>query len=188
MDRDGVINKMVFINGQFNSPKKASQVKLVKGVVRVITWLNRKKVPVIEITNQPDVALGKYEWKTLEEIEKRVHSLLNKKGAKINKIYRCFHHPKSNISELKVNCDCRKPKSGMLIQAARELNLDLKTSVVLGDNATDMQAGKKVGCKTILFFHTDNLENKIRINKEYKAGFKVYSHKEALSILGKLFQ
>lgn len=188
LDRDGVVNQMIYSAGKFDSPKRVSQVKLVDGIVEVIIWLNKKKIPVIEVTNQPDVALEKYDWKTLEEIEKKIHNLLNKKGVKINKIYRCLHHPKSNLTDLKIDCECRKPKSGMLIQAADELNLDLQGSVILGDNVTDMKAGKNVGCKTILFFHTNDLEEKVNASKRYKADFKVYSNKEVLPILRRLFQ
>jgi len=188
IDRDGVINKMVSIAGKYDSPKKAAHVVLVEGVVEVISWLNNKKIPVIEITNQPDFALGNYDWQTLGDIESRVHDLLNRAGVYIDKIYQCFHHPNSIHPDLNINCDCRKPKSGLLIQAARELNLDLKHSVILGDNATDMEAGKNVGCKTILFFHTYDIKEKVNVNKKYKADFKVYSHQGVIPILRKLFK
>lgn len=189
IDRDGVINKMIIQkNGLFDSPQNTTQVSLVDGVVKVISWLNKNRIPVIEVTNQPGVALSKMSWGQLEKIDKKIHLLLSQKGVYIDRIYRCFHNPKSNLIELKKDCDCRKPKSGMLIQAAREFNLDLERSVILGDNATDMEAGKNVGCETILFFHTYDIKEKVDINKEYKADFKVYSHQEVIPILRKLFE
>ena len=188
IDRDGIINQMTYIDGKFDSPKKVSQVKLVKGVAEVIAWLNKKRIPVVEVTNQPDVALEKYDLKTLEEIEKKIHYLLNKKAAKVNKIYRCLHHPKSHYSDLNIDCDCRKPKSGMLIQAAKELDIDLKKSVVIGDNATDMEVGRNMGCKTVLFFHENDIQEKVNINKRYQADYKVYSHKQVKEVIIQLFK
>lgn len=187
LDRDGVINKMVSNKRKFDSPKKASEVVLVEGIIEVITWLNKKKVSVIEITNQPDVALGKYDWQTLEDVERRVHYLLNEQNVKIDKIYRCLHHPNSLHPDLNINCDCRKPKSGLFIQSAKELNIDLKNSIFLGDSATDVEAGKTAGCTTILFFHSDDLAKKIKAKKISNPDFIVYSLKEVIPILNFFF-
>ncbi|MBI2596924.1 HAD-IIIA family hydrolase [Candidatus Daviesbacteria bacterium] len=188
LDRDGVINQMISYKGEFDSPKKVSDVKLVEGVAEVISWLNKKNIPVIEVTNQPGVALGKVNWKTLEAIEKSIHNLLVKDGVRINKVYRCFHHPKAILLDFKLECNCRKPKTGMLIQAAKDLEIKLSESVLFGDNATDIEAGKRVGCKTILFLHTNDTPEKIAAKQNAEPDFKVYSHKEALTILKKLLK
>ncbi len=187
-DRDGVINKMIFQNGKYDSPQKVSHVELIEGVTKVIAWLNEKNIPVIEVTNQPGVALGKIDWQTLERIEKKIHDLLYKHGAKVNKIYRCFHHPESIIDELKIECDCRKPKAGMLIKASEEMDIELNGRVFLGDNDTDMEAGRKAGVKTILFYHSNDTPEKVAARQNYPSDFRVYSHQETLLILKKLFK
>ncbi len=187
IDRDGVINQMVSYNGKFDSPKSASDVKLVDGVTEVISWLNKKNIPVVEITNQPGVALGKFDLQTLEDIEKKVHYLLSKKGVKIDKVYRCLHHPESVVEDLKIICNCRKPKVGMLIQASKDLEIQLTESILLGDNATDIEAGKQVGSKTILFFHPNDIPEKVNIKKNSQPDFIVHSHLEVLQVLKEKF-
>lgn len=189
IDRDGVINKMIFQReGFFDSPQSVEQVKLTEGIAELISWLNKENIPVVEISNQPGFALGKMDFEKLESIEKEIHSLLNIQDARIDKTYRCFHHPNSKIEHLKKECDCRKPKPGLLLQAASEMDLDLEKSVILGDNSTDMEAGKKVGCKTVLFFHTNDVAHKVEANKSYPSEFRVHSHKETLPLLIQLFK
>lgn len=188
IDRDGVVNQMVSYRGKFDSPRKASHVKLVEGVTEVISWLNKKNIPVVEITNQPGVALGKFDWKILEEIEKKINNLLIKEGAKINKVYRCFHHPKALLSDLKSECNCRKPKTGMLIQAAKDLDIKFSESILVGDSATDIEAGKKIGCKTILFYHTNDIAEKITAKQNSQPDYKVFSHLEVLAIIKRFFK
>lgn len=179
---------MVLINGQFDSPQNPRQVSLVEGIIDLIAWFNKKGVPVIEVTNQPGPALGKMKLTTLKNIEKKIHKLLNKKGVHIDHIYSCLHHPEAILSKFKISCACRKPKAGLLLQAGSELNINFKKSVILGDNATDMEAGKIVGCKTILLFHSNNLLHKVKANKIYQADYKVSSHSEALEVLRKLYK
>jgi mannose-1-phosphate guanylyltransferase/phosphomannomutase len=188
IDRDGVINKMVLQkDGLFDSPQTIKQVSLVPGIIEMINWLNNKNIPVIEVSNQPGVALGKMDWQLLENIENNIHSLLNEHGVHIDKVYRCLHHPEAQIKELKIECCCRKPEAGLLFKAAQELDLDLKNSVILGDNVSDMESGKKAGCKTILFFHNEDVLYKVKAKQNYMPQFKIYSLKEITPILIKLF-
>lgn len=187
LDRDGVINQMFLQrDGTFDSPQNIDQVFLVNGICEIILLMNHHDIPVIEISNQPGVALGKMDWDMQENIEKKIHQLLNDQGVKVNNVYRCFHHPRATKSELKIVCDCRKPNSGLLLEAAQELGIDLKNSLVLGDNYTDIEAGKKVGCKGILFSHANDLQNKLKMNNEYITELKVNSLSEVIPILNKL--
>lgn len=189
LDRDGIIIKMVLqASGTYDSPQTVEQVSLVEDISKIITWLNKKNIPVVEISNQPGVALGKTNWQTLEEIEEKAHTLLDKQDVHLDRIYRCFHHPKSQDEKLKIICDCRKPKPGMLLQAAKELNLDLNKCVFLGDNATDVEAGKAVGCITLLYFHENDLEEKIKAKKVSRPDFIVYSLQEVIPILMEVFK
>lgn len=188
LDRDGVINRMVLINGQFDSPQNIKQIFLVPGITSLIEWLNKKGVLIIEVTNQPGVALGKISFKDLDKVENKIHKLLNKDGVKVDKIFRCIHHPNSLNPKFNIACNCRKPKAGMLIKAAKQLNIDLKGSAILGDNATDMEAGKKAGCKTILFYHEEDTLEKIAAKRNSQFDFRVTSHQQALSIIKELFE
>lgn len=188
IDRDGVINHMVSSKSEgFDSPQRSEDVRLVKGIADVIVWLNKQRIPVIEITNQPGVAKGKMDMKTLESIEARVHDLLKQSGVTIDYVYRCLHHPRGVVSELTVECDCRKPKPGLLIKAAAKLHIDLKRSIMLGDNASDVEAGKNAGCKTIIFIHEEDTPEKIEKAKKVEADFKITKISEIIPILENFF-
>ena len=188
VDRDGVINRMVLYGDQYDSPQSQDDVKLVLGIESVISWANQRRILVIEITNQPGVAKGKMTQKTADQIENRVHKLLLARGAKINKIYICPHHPKGVVMALTKECDCRKPKPGLLRQAARELNIDLTKSVFLGDGAADDQAGKSVGCFTILLDHEENEPKKVEEARIVKPHHRVRSLNKVVPILAKYFK
>jgi D-glycero-D-manno-heptose 1,7-bisphosphate phosphatase len=189
VDRDGIINKMVLQkDGGFDSPQEVGQVKLVEGIEKIFKWLNARGIPIIEVSNQPGVAKGKMSVETLDAVEDRVHELLKTEGVHIDKVYRCLHHPQAAVAKWKVNCDCRKPNAGLLLQAIRDLGIDAKESVILGDNVSDMEAGKKVGVKTILFFHKDDVPSKVTMNEHYRdADYRVTSHDEVMPIFIKLF-
>ena len=178
IDRDGVMIKMVRYDYGWDSAQKPKDVRLVEGVEKVVGWANRKSIPVIEISNQPGVAKGKMNQKTSEAIEKKTHELLAKKGVKVNNVCICPH--------LDGECECRKPKPGLLLQAAKELNIDLKSSVFLGDKKSDVDAGKLVGCKTIIYLHDEDLPEKVEEAKRAKADYKVRSMKEVLAVLERI--
>lgn len=188
IDRDGVINHLVPSKSEnFDSPQKPKDVKLIEGIIDVIIWVNKHGIPAIEVSNQPGVAKGKMDMKTLESIEARVHELLKMSGAVINHVYRCFHHPRGVVTELTKECYCRKPKPGLLIKAAAELNIDLKKSIMLGDNASDVEVGKNAGCKTIIFLHGKDALEKIEKAKKIEADYKITKISEVISILEKFF-
>ena len=189
IDRDGIINHMILQkDGFFDPPRNVEQVKLIEGIIEIIYWLNKKNIPIIEVSNQPGFALGKMSLKKMEAIEDEIHNKLNQKKVYVDKVYHCHHHPNSIIKYLKIDCKCRKPKSGLFQLAESEMKLDLEQSVILGDNVSDMEAGKNVGCKTILFLHNNDLPHKVIANKDYIPEFKVYSHKEVIPILMKIFK
>jgi len=187
IDRDGVINAMFMQkDGFFDSPQNKGQIRLVENIEKVIGWANSHTIPVIEISNQPGFALGKMNMETLEDIENSIHNQLAKKGATIDAAYRCFHHPKSQQPEFAIICDCRKPKPGLLLRAAREHDIDLESSVMIGDNVTDMEAAKLAGCATLLFVHDNDLPKKVEANKAYQGTHTAKNHKDTLKIIKKL--
>ncbi len=100
------------------------------------------------------VARGEVSFEELEEIHNKMETLLGKEGAYLDAIYYCPHHPhkgyEGECPELKIDCDCRKPKPGMLLKAAVDFNIDLSRSWMVGDGENDIQAGINAGCKTVL--------------------------------------
>lgn len=188
LDRDGVINRMVKYKSGWDSPQKPQDVKLVNGIEKVISWANKNGILVIEVSNQPGVAKGKMDQKTSDDIEKRIQQLLKEKGSVIDWVYICPHHPEAIIPKLKKICDCRKPKPGLLLKAARELEIDLKKSLVIGDKDSDVEAAKSVACKTIIFIHNEDTENKIEESKKAKADYKISNISEATIIVEKIFK
>jgi len=147
-DRDGVICEEV------DQLSRVENLKIYNFSAKAIKTINNSDFLAIIITNQPMIAKGFMTEKTLAEIHKRLETELGKKGAKIDAIYYCPHHPEKGFAgerpELKIKCNCRKPKIGLFLQAKKEFNIDFKKSYLIGDKTSDILAGKRAGCKTIL--------------------------------------
>ena len=152
-DRDGVINKYVgFL-------RNIDDFELLDGVSKAIRKINESGYLAIVVTNQPVIARGEVSFAELTEIHNKMETLLGEDGAYLDAIYFCPHHPDKGfdgeIPELKFDCDCRKPKPGMLIKAAKEFNIDLTKSWMVGDSDSDIMAGKNAGCSTVLIGESD---------------------------------
>lgn len=189
LDRDGIINKMVFNHKEnvYDSPQSPFEVELVDGIEQIISWANKRSIPVIEVTNQPGIAKGKQNRLTLESIEKRVHNLLGEKGVKVDGVYRCLHHPLGVVPKLTRKCSCRKPKPGLLKKAAEDFKINLSKSVMIGDGAVDVEAGNAVGAKTIILLHNHDLPEKIIASQKALADYRIIALSEIIPILEKLF-
>lgn len=184
LDRDGLINKMVPSCAEgYDSPLCPEEVKLVEGIENIIAWANKRGIPTIEVTNQPGMAKGKLTLSVLDAIEHKVHQLLSERGVYVDQIYRCLHHPRAFVPEFKVECDCRKPKPGLLIRAAHDFKIDLGNSVFYGDSDSDILAGNEVRCRTILLMHQENTAEKILKARMANASFRVQSHREVVPLL-----
>lgn len=148
LDRDGTINKYV---GFLRSPE---EMELLPGAAEAIKRINESGYLAIVVTNQPVIARGEVTVEQLDEIHNKLETLLGQEGAYLDAIYYCPHHPDKGfpgeIPELKIDCDCRKPKPGMLLKAAEDFNIDLSQSWMIGDDERDMEAGKAAGCQTVL--------------------------------------
>ncbi|HLD00886.1 MAG TPA: HAD family hydrolase [Candidatus Nanoarchaeia archaeon] len=146
LDRDGVINE------EKHLLHKKDDLVLLPGVAEAIKLLNDHNFKVIVITNQPVVARGLATEEDITEIHSHMLELLKVKGAKIDKIYFCPHHPTAGENSLYTQeCGCRKPKPGMILQAAREFgSMSLTECYMVGDKISDVKAGHSAGCKTIL--------------------------------------
>jgi D-glycero-D-manno-heptose 1,7-bisphosphate phosphatase len=143
LDRDGVINEE---EEYLSDPSK---LRLVPGVADATRRLNERAVPVIVVSNQSGVARGYYPESQIAILHHALEEMLATEGARIDRFYYCPHHPEGQ-GKYRIDCDCRKPKPGLLIRAARDMGLNLKKCAVIGDKASDMGAGVSAGCKTIL--------------------------------------
>lgn len=147
LDRDGVINEYL---GFLTKPE---QMKLLPGAAEAIHLLNTSQYLAICVTNQPVIARGDVAFDGLEIIHARLDTLLAREaGAYLDDLYFCPHHPhkgyEGEVPELKIDCACRKPKPGMLLDAARRYHIDLHQSFMLGDSAADIEAGQAAGCRS----------------------------------------
>lgn len=157
IDRDGTINKMVgFLTN-------IDDFELLDGVSEAIKKINHSEYLAIVVTNQPVIARGEVSLDELDEIHNKMETLLGKDGAYIDGLYYCPHHPDKGFlgerPEYKIVCDCRKPKPGMILNAAKEFNIDLSLSWMIGDSKNDILCGKNAGCKTALIGNEDYGEN-----------------------------
>lgn len=148
LDRDGVINKYVgFL-------RNIDAFELLPGAAQAIRKINASGYLCIVVTNQPVIARGEVTVAQLNEIHNKMETLLGQQGAYIDGLYYCPHHPdkgyKGEVTELKIDCDCRKPKPGMLLKAAKEFHIDLGKSWMVGDGEKDIKAGQNAGCRTCL--------------------------------------
>ncbi len=148
LDRDGTINEYVgFLTN-------IDEFKLLDGVTDAIKKINASGFLAIVVTNQPVVARGEVTYEQLDEIHHKMETLLGQEGAYLDAIYYCPHHPHfgyaGEVKSLKIECECRKPKPGMLMKAAKDYNIDLEQSWMIGDSKNDILAGKNAGCKTVL--------------------------------------
>ena len=146
LDRDGTINEYVGFLTDIND------FRLAPGAGEAVKRINRSGYLAIVITNQPVIARGEVTVAQLDKIHKKMETLLGEDGAFVNAIYYCPHHPHKGyageVAELKIDCDCRKPKAGLLYRAAEDFNIDLARSWMIGDGETDVECGKNGGCHT----------------------------------------
>ena len=145
LDRDGTINKYVgFL-------RNIDDFELIEGVAEAIKLINQSGYLAIVVTNQPVIARGEVSWEELNEIHEKMATLLGKEGAYVDGIYICPHHPDKGFEgerpEYKIDCDCRKPKPGLLLQAAKDFNIELSESYMIGDSHRDVEAGENAGVK-----------------------------------------
>lgn len=148
LDRDGTINQYVgFL-------RDIDDFALLPGVAEAIKEINASGYLAIVVTNQPVIARGEVSLEELEAIHNKMETLLGQEGAYLDAVYFCPHHPHKGYAgerpEYKVDCACRKPKPGMLLQAAADFNIDLSQSWMIGDGENDVKAGKAAGCKTAM--------------------------------------
>ncbi len=144
LDRDGTINEqMGYIN-------HISRFQMLPGAAAAIRRLNNKKIPVIVVTNQSGLARGYFPEQLLTAVHEKMHRQLAEEGAHVDGVYICPHHPEAKEERFRLDCSCRKPKTGLLEKAAQELNIDLGASFMVGDRWSDLCCGVKAGATPVL--------------------------------------
>lgn len=151
LDRDGTINEEV---GYLSDPE---QVSLLPGAADAIARLRAAGFKIVVVTNQSGIARGLFTVKELKHVNLALERLLEENGARVDAFYFCPHHPRHGE---KVDCECRKPKPGMAIKAAKELGIDLSRSYFVGDKISDIELGFNAGGKTVLVLTGYGMEEK----------------------------
>ncbi len=144
IDRDGTFNVLG------NYINKVEDFDLIPGADKAVKLARDAGFLVIIVTNQAGVARGYYTEEDVVVFHKNIQEVLEKFGTKIDAFYYCPYHPTKGIGKYLKDDDCRKPKPGMLLTAAKEHNIDLENSYMIGDNIGDVQAGQAAGCKSIM--------------------------------------
>lgn len=164
LDRDGVLNQTIFRDGKPRAPYKLEDFVLCTGVPEAILLLKKHDFTLIVVTNQPDVARGWVSKEAVDAVNNKLRELIEVDDIKV-----CFHTEKDH-------CLCRKPRPGMLLEAAKERNIDVSISFMVGDRFSDIEAGYKAGCRTILIGQGDEKGN-------YSPDFQFNSLLEAAQLL-----
>ena len=168
LDRDGVINKVYIKDGLPQSPNSLNELKILPGVRESIIKLKKLNFTCLMVTNQPNVSRKKIDKNSVIQMNNFL-----KNEIALDDIFVCYHDDSDN-------CNCRKPKPGLLLQAGKKWDVDFKKSFMIGDRWRDIQAGEKVGCKTIF------LDYKYNEKKPKKPDFVSDSLLNAAHIIEKL--
>lgn len=142
IDRDGTLNV------EKNYLWRIEDFEFIPGAPEAIRRLNRAGFLVVVVTNQAGVARGYFQLEDVDRLHRYIQGLLVASEARVDAFYVCPHHP--DFTDPAVNCQCRKPAPGMLLQAARELGIDLNESYMIGDKVADVEAGQSAGCQPLL--------------------------------------
>lgn len=163
VDRDGVLNAVVAdpVTGQPESPLAVADVVILEGAAGALRRLATAGFLLIGVSNQPAAAKEKISRVELDAIQAQVVGLLADDGVHFDDFRLCLHHPGGSDPELGVVCDCRKPAPGMLLDAAREHDIDLAGSWIVGDTDADLLAGRAAGVRTLLIVHPDTAHKRV---------------------------
>jgi len=168
LDRDGVINK------ENNGELYSNPLNILPGVITALKKINESKYLSIVITNQPSIAKGFLTIKKFDDLTNKFNFFISSKGCFVNKIYYCPHHPnkgfKGEITKLKIICNCRKPKIGLITKAVKDLNIDLKNSIFIGNSLSDYQCALNAN---IRYFHIGKKDKDKIFSKKFKSLLKV---------------
>jgi D-glycero-D-manno-heptose 1,7-bisphosphate phosphatase len=188
VDRDGVLNDLVCdeTEGRSSSPVSARQLRVFPFVAESVKKLKDMGYLVIVISNQPGVAKRQFTRAELRRMNAKIRRELASKGTSLDGEYYCLHSPDGLVKELRVSCDCRKPKPGLLLKAAKEKDIDLARSYFVGDGLIDVEAGRRVGCKTILVGHMTTFLSKMMEEWNATPDYMTHTLKDVPALISRL--
>ena len=181
LDRDGVINKLVFnpLTGEYESPHYVEYLELYPWTLEALQKLQEKGFLLFLVSNQPSFAKGKTSMGNIKAIHEIVHKYMSENGIVFVDYYYCYHHPRGIVPEFTCKCECRKPSPYFLLKAKKEFHLNMENSWFIGDRDTDIFCGQSAGVKTILIEEEHSSNNRGKSNPIFFAS----NLKEAVSII-----
>jgi D,D-heptose 1,7-bisphosphate phosphatase len=187
LDRDGIINDLIYFSEQgiVESPFTPEQFKLTSFASEAVNRFHTLGFKVIVISNQPGLAKGHFDEKTFESIRVRMHQALREHHAYLDGEYYCFHHPNAVREEYRTVCDCRKPKPGLILRAAKEHAISLIDSFFVGDGIADVKAGREAGCKTIIVASANGFLIRLLTEEDAEPDYLVRTLEEATDTIEK---
>lgn len=152
LDRDGVINALVYrpSEGLWDSPYTLDELHVLSNAAETVRRIREMGFLALVVSNQPGVAKGRCTEAFLTALTAGLQEELAREGAPLDGVYYCLHHPHALLDRYRQECSCRKPRPGLLLQAAQERGIALDDSYLIGDRMVDVQAGREAGCRTIL--------------------------------------
>jgi len=188
LDRDGVLNELVFYKdqGRIGSPLSAKQLRVMPHAAETVKGLRTLGAKIIVISNQPGVAKKQISYRELVKMNSKIKEELKMKDTRLDAEYYCMHHPASLIQKYRGVCDCRKPAPGLLFKAAKDLDLDLEQSFFVGDSLVDVKAGKSAGVRTILVGTLTDLLNRVIEEERAQPDYIVGKFSDVVPLIEKI--
>ena len=165
LDRDGVLDELVYYesSGEWESPRRVEDIRMIDGIAEPLQRFADAGWLLFVITNQPSYAKGKVSLESLQQVQETIVGALP-----VTRAYVCFHHPEATVDAMRVACDCRKPGTKFLRDAAAEFALDLSQSWMVGDQDSDLACGRAAGCHVALIEHPGSQHKRGKIEPDLR--------------------
>jgi D-glycero-D-manno-heptose 1,7-bisphosphate phosphatase len=188
LDRDGVLNDLEYNReeGTIGSPLSSEQLRMLPFAGESVRRIKELGFKAIIVSNQPGVAKRQLTYSEFRRMNRMVRDDLARRGGAPDAEYYCLHHPYALVPRYKKDCDCRKPKPGLLITAAEENDIDLGGSFFVGDALDDVKAGRAAGCKTILLGHVTTFLTELIETEKARPDYVLPSLRQVPELLGRL--
>jgi D-glycero-D-manno-heptose 1,7-bisphosphate phosphatase len=188
LDRDGVLNDLEYNpeEGRVGSPLSAKQLRIFPYAGESVRRIRELGFKAILVSNQPGVAKRQFAYSELERMKEKIRKELAKHECSLDAEYYCLHHPDALVHKYRLDCDCRKPKPGLLFRAAKENGVNLSNSFFVGDALVDVKAGRAAGCKTILLGHLTTFLSRMIESEDARPDFMLPSLKKVPDLLRSL--
>lgn len=169
LDRDGILDELVYYesSGEWESPRELADVQMIDGVTGPLQRLVDDGWLLIIVTNQPSYAKGKASRESLQEVH---DAIVQRLGVLVTASYICFHHPEATVDAMRVACECRKPGAKSLRDAAEAFDVDLERSWMVGDQDSDLGAGRAAGCRVALIEHPGSAHKRGKVEPDARVG------------------